>query len=78
VFSLFNSAKYKAFDKNYKGYNMEVLKNKFRWLTILKHRDGMDNISQSLYFDGRINYFKELPHPTQKEQLQEIYKKISK
>jgi hypothetical protein len=78
VFSVFNPSKYKAFEKNYKGYNMEVLKNKFRWLTILKHRDGVDNVSVPLLFDGRINYFKELPHPTQREELQEIYKQLNK
>jgi hypothetical protein len=57
---------------------MEVMKNKFRLLSILKHRDGMDQIYTPLQFDGRINYFKELPHPTQKEQLQEVYKQLSR
>jgi len=77
ILGLFNPSRYKAFDKNYKGYNMEALKNKFRWLTVLKHRDGMDQMSTPLLFNGKINYFKELPLPTQTKELQEVYKQLN-
>ena len=75
---LWNASRYRAFDKSYKGYDMQLLKNKFRLLSILKHRDGMDQISTPLEFNGKINYFKELPLPTEVKELQEVYKTINK
>ena len=76
VFGLFNPTRYQAYAKNYNGYNMEILKNKFRLLSLLKHRDGADNVTSPLYFNGEINYFKELPLPTETEKLNQFYKTI--
>lgn len=78
VFGLFAPYFYKLTNvTNYKDYNIkEMFKNKFRELSILKHRDGELGINIPLYFEGRMNYFEELPLPHEKEKLKEIYKKL--
>jgi hypothetical protein len=45
-------------------------------LSILKHRDGELGVNIPLYFEGKMNYFEELPLPHEKEKLKEIYKKL--
>lgn len=75
-FGLFNPSRYKAFSSHYDGYNMKFLNNKFRQLCLLKHRDGTDNITSPLLFNGKINYFKELPTPDSPE-MQKVYNQIN-
>ena len=76
ILGLFNPSRYKAFSANYQGYNMIFLKNKFRQLCLLKHRNGKDNITSPLIFNGEINYFKELPLLDEPE-LQKVYNQIN-
>ena len=76
VFGLFNPSRYKAFVKNYIGYNMLSLKDKFRHLCLIKHRDGKDNITSPLLFNGEINYFEELPLPDDSS-IQSVYDKFT-
>jgi len=76
VFGLFNPSRYKAFASNYKGFNMNFLVNKFRHLCLLKHRLGQDNNSISLLFNGKINYFEELPLVDDTEEINKVYKRI--
>ena len=45
----------------YEGYNINLLKDNFRSLSILKNRIGIPNKEVPLYFDGATNIFKELP-----------------
>ena len=43
------------------GYDIEKLGDAYRSLKILKNREGISNVRVGLYFDGAVNYFKELP-----------------
>ena len=60
VFGIFNPARYKLTQKTYGGFNIEEMKGSFREISMLKHRDGEDNVRVAMQFDGRINYYKEL------------------
>lgn len=50
---------------NYRGYDVTKLGDNYRALWVLKDREGEANIVDHLYFDGRVNYFKELPRATE-------------
>lgn len=78
VFGLFAPNLYKLTNTtNYDGYNIKKFKNNFRQLSILKHRDGNIDLEKGLplYFDGRLNYFEELPPPNDLE-INKIYEKL--
>lgn len=51
--------------KNHKGYNVFEMGDSFRYVNIFKNRYGVSNIGIGMYFDGAINYFKELPRVDQ-------------
>lgn len=76
IFGLFNPSRYKAFATKYKGYDMNILNNKFRHLCLLKHRSGQDNITLPLLFNGKINYFEELPLAEDIPAINKVYSKL--
>jgi hypothetical protein len=47
------------------GYDISKLKDNYRELSIIFNRRGGGSVSVDLYFDGAVNYFKELPDSTQ-------------
>lgn len=47
--------------KNYRGYDILAMGDSYRNLSIFKQRFGVSNINLGMYFDGAVNYFKELP-----------------
>lgn len=49
----------------YRGYDISRLNDNYRALWIVKDREGEANIVDHLYFDGKVNYFKELPKPAE-------------
>lgn len=55
---------FRAKQRNYLGYNIELLKDNFRQLSIALDREG-GSCETSLYFNGAVNYFKELPKVTE-------------
>jgi hypothetical protein len=59
----------------YEGYDISVLKDRFRELRILAGRWGGIGSWCPLYFDGAVNHFKELPLPKTTE-LIEFYNKV--
>lgn len=61
--------------KDYNGYDITILKDNFRELSILLNRDGRGNSSIGLYFNGASNFFEELPKPSEPQML-EIYNKL--
>lgn len=74
MLSLFTPHKFKV--PNYKGYDIELLRNNFRELEVLKTNDGEDpgSLSTALYFDGAPETFAELPHSKdQKDELPKFY-----
>lgn len=63
VLALFNPQKYNL--KEYAGYNLFLLKGKFRSGHVLKNRYGEDNKVIGLHFLGKVNYIQELPQSTE-------------
>ena len=59
----------------YEGYNIEVLRDNFRSMIILKSNLSRTNIEIPMYFNGAASIIKELPSP---EKMQPIYDKIKK
>lgn len=59
----------------YLGYDIKILKSNFRCMEIVLNRSGQSNGLCPLYFDGAINYFKELPLPNS-DKIKEVYEKV--
>jgi hypothetical protein len=59
VLGLFAPARYNI--QKYNGYDITKLADNFRSVEILKNRIGSGYVEDALYFDGRVNEFKELP-----------------
>lgn len=57
----------------YSGYNVSILKDNFRLLEVIINRGGSPGGTIGLFFDGRCNFFKELPLPNTSE-METIYK----
>lgn len=74
VFYLFTPARYGF--KSWAGYDLTILKDKFRVLIIGKNRYGKPDLQDYLYFDGVTNYFRELPDSKETEKMNKIYTKI--
>lgn len=47
--------------KTYRGYNIIDMGDNYRNFSIFKNRFGVSNVNVGMYFDGAVNYFKELP-----------------
>lgn len=58
---------------NYFGYDITRLKANARFLEVVVNREGESNGLLGLYFDGAVNYFEELPRPSDHVALQEFY-----
>lgn len=59
LIGLFAPARYSI--NEYSGYDMTLMKDAYRELSILLNRKGGGLQSVDLYFDGATNFFKELP-----------------
>jgi hypothetical protein len=55
------------------GYDLSILKEKFRLIKIIKNRKGRDNLTFGCYFDAESGSFFELPLPQEIEALDKIY-----
>lgn len=73
VFGLFAPDRYQI--EEYEGYDILRLQDHFRLLIKLKGRDGVSNLRVPLYFDGAVNYFRELPKPDDPK-MNQVYKKV--
>lgn len=62
----------------YMGYDITKFKDNIRFLEIIGGRNGGTGETCPLYFDGAVNYFKELPRPNEIESLQNVYKFLNK
>ena len=60
-FSIFNPNRERL--KNYRGYDISELQDKFRSITILKSRWGESDIEIGFNFFGNVNIWRELPLP---------------
>lgn len=73
LIGLFAPSRYKI--DQYEGYDLNLLGDNYRELSIILNRNGGGSIVDDLYFDGRINLFEELPKPNSPE-MKQIYEKI--
>lgn len=62
--------------KTYLEYDILFFKNNIRFLEIIGGREGGGGIVCPLYFDGAVNFFKELPLPSNQKDLQNVYNYI--
>lgn len=60
----------------YKGYDITKFKDHIRFIQVVINRDGESGGICPLFFDGATCTFKELPLPSQKEDLEKVYKYI--
>lgn len=72
VLGLFGPARHNIHSFN--GYNISKLQDNFRSLEVLKNRIGSGFVEDSLYFDGAVNEFRELPSPD--EMTEEDYRYV--
>ena len=70
---LFNPIKYGL--QSYLGYNTKEFGDHFRTLHVIKHRNGIPNITKALWFEGVGNRFEELPAADKKADIIEFIKK---
>jgi len=61
----------------YQGYDIKFFKDNIRFLEILGGREGGGGTISPLYFDGAVNYFKELPEPNNQRMLEDVYNFIN-
>ena len=59
IFSLFSPARYDF--EEHRGYNITQLLDRYRYLSVLKNRDGEADVGLGLNFIGEIGAFAELP-----------------
>ncbi len=57
----------------YEGYDLSILKDNYRELSVLLNRDGKSNAVVDLYFDGASNFFQELPDSKNVIEMQKVY-----
>ena len=55
---------------------LKILKGNFRCLEIVLNRSGESNAICPLYFNGAINFYKELPRPSDSIGIERIYREI--
>lgn len=60
VLLVFAPARYNI--QTYNGYNIKLLNDNYRSVEIAKNRIGSGYVEDSLFFDGRVNEFRELPN----------------
>ena len=58
---------------DYYGYDVTKFKDNIRFLEILGGRDGGAGTTCPLYFDGAVNYFRELPLPDDHDTMKKVY-----
>ena len=71
IFGLFSPFRHEIHD--YNGYSVDKFRDNVRFLEILGGREGGGGMTCPLYFDGAVNYFKELPLPTDDKGIAQAY-----
>lgn len=75
VLGLFSPFKHEI--PEYMGYDISKLRDNVRFLEVIINRSGSPGGLVALYFDGAVNYFKELPNSkTQREDLEKVYSSL--
>ena len=72
---LFAPDRYKITEHN--GYNVIRFRDKYRSMNIMKSRDGIANKKLPLFFNGAVDFFKELPKSDNMEDMERVYEHIN-
>ena len=77
VFAIFDPFRYdlKSYP-NSEGYSIEILRNKAKFLLMLKANEYAMAPRLGMLFDGAKEHFEELPRPEDKLALEQLYTKI--
>lgn len=76
IFGLFSPFRHEI--PEYHGYDVTKFKDNIRFLEIIGGREGGTGAIAPLYFDGAVNYFKELPKPDDYENIKHVYTFLEK
>lgn len=72
---LFAPDRYKIAEHN--GYDIRRLRDRYRSMSIMKSRDGIPNKKLPLFFNGAIDFFKELPKSDDTEGMRRVFEHIN-
>lgn len=70
-FGLYSPYRYKV--SEYLGYDIKMFKDNIRFLELIGGREGGGGNVCPLYFDGAVNFFKELPSPSDERGIAKVY-----
>lgn len=62
--------------REYFGYDITKLRDNVRFVEVLINRGGSPGGMTALYFDGKVNYFNELPPVGDRTALEKVYRWI--
>ena len=71
MLGLFAQFRYKF--KKYHGYDLDILRDQYRELSIIINRNGSGNQAVDLFFNGASNIFMELPSYDKSSEVQVMY-----
>lgn len=74
VFGIFSPVRYGI--EKHNGYDINVLRDNYRSLKVLKQRDSVANVALPLYFEGGSDFFKTLPPSGDAIILNKVYEQI--
>lgn len=72
---LFAPDRYKITEHN--GYDITRFRDRYRSMNIMKSRDGIANKKLPLFFNGAVDFFKELPKVDDLEKMRLVYEHIN-
>ena len=72
---LFAPNRYKI--KEHNGYEINKFKDRYRSMNIMKSRDGVANKKLPLFFNGAVDFFKELPKSDDMDGMRRVYEYIN-
>ena len=72
---LFAPDRYKITEHN--GYDITRFRDRYRSMNIMKSRDGIANKKLPLFFNGAVDFFKELPKVNELEKMRLVYEHIN-
>jgi hypothetical protein len=64
--------------REYEGYDIQKFKDNIRFMEIIAGREGGGGSVCPLFFDGAVNYFRELPLPNDRESMDVAYKMLDR
>ena len=74
-FGIFTPARHDL--KTFLKYDIGYFNDNIRFLNIMGAREGSGGVIVPLYFDGAVNFFKELPRVEDAYQMQAVYNLIA-